>query len=514
VRPGTVVRLALAGTRTDTLRVALTATSAALATGVLLAAATVSAITGSDLENGESEIAAQYANTFLREGNMRFGTVNALLLFAVPILALTAQCIRIGSPGRDRRLAAVRLAGATPRQAVLIAVAETTVSALLGALLAFCALLAARSTLDRPMADGRISWPSDVLPAPGMLIVVIAGVPLIAGLFGALLLRRVIVTPLGVVRRTRTRPPRLWPGLLIIAGVVALAVVQPVTRLLIREGGEMHLVPAEVLVIAVVALAVVGIVAGTGWISYTSGRVLHRFGRGPAALIAARRLIADPWHGSRSSAALLAGIVVGAGVLAFRAVEVTTFALAGEMNRRAGLTDGSGVGFGEDPAYYLHVYDTVNLAVAAAVVIAVAGVLIALTESVVARGRTDAAMVAAGVPRRTLAAAIAWQALAPLVPAVLLAMTVGVCLVRAVWPEAALEGTAGGSCDGTESQCADPNSPYWHWTTVPAASWPVPVPLQDLAILGAGTFALMLAVVVAGAFLLRTTTHLEELRVG
>ena len=58
--------------------------------------------------------------------------IAALLLLALPVLALAGQCIRLGAPARDRRLAAIRLAGATPRQAVLIAVAETVAAGLLG----------------------------------------------------------------------------------------------------------------------------------------------------------------------------------------------------------------------------------------------------------------------------------------------------------------------------------------------------------------------------------------------
>lgn len=112
MRPGTLVRLALAGNRTDAARVALTALSALMAALVVLAALSVLAIQQPPGASGqESE---QYTNNLLREPGLRGGTAFAMLLLTIPVLALAGQCARLGAPARDRRLAAFRLAGATP----------------------------------------------------------------------------------------------------------------------------------------------------------------------------------------------------------------------------------------------------------------------------------------------------------------------------------------------------------------------------------------------------------------
>ncbi|WP_433230641.1 hypothetical protein ACQP2H_01700 [Micromonospora sp. CA-248260] len=113
MRPGVALRLALAGNRTDTARVVLTALSAALASLAGLAALTVLAIPTPPGGRGSNN-SEQYTNALLREPGLRGGTAVALLLLAVPVLALAGQCVRLGAPARDRRLAAFRLAGATP----------------------------------------------------------------------------------------------------------------------------------------------------------------------------------------------------------------------------------------------------------------------------------------------------------------------------------------------------------------------------------------------------------------
>ena len=90
-----------------------------------------------------------YSADVVAQPGLRPGVVATLLLVALPILALAGQSIRFGSPARDRRLAAIRLAGATPRQAVLIAAGETAASALLGSLAGLGAYFLLRVALDR-----------------------------------------------------------------------------------------------------------------------------------------------------------------------------------------------------------------------------------------------------------------------------------------------------------------------------------------------------------------------------
>ncbi|BCJ43805.1 hypothetical protein GCM10010168_91520 [Actinoplanes ianthinogenes] len=519
MRASILVRLSLAGNRTDRLRTVLTAASGSLAALSLLAAATVAAIHGGgfieDPANPGTSIEApgsqQYASLMLVEAGLRPGVIFALVMLALPVLALAGQCIRLGAPARDRRLAAFRLAGATPGQAVLIAGAETAAASLLGSVLGFVAYLVLRVALDRRTPDGRLPLPTDVLPNPLVIVLILLLVPVLAGAIGVLLMRRVLITPLGVVRRTRERGPRPWPGVLIVLGVVLFApkTLDLLSRwdLLERipgDGGWPEWTPLAVMGAGVLCV-IVGVVVGTGWISYTMGRLLRRYGRGPVTLLAGARLMADPWNGSRTIGALLAAVVFGAGTLGYRA-DLQAIFIAYDRFNAMQPADGGGVGAGGDPEFYYGGIRLVLVAVTLALLVAAGGVLVAFAEGIVARRRTFAAMAASGVPRRKLGAVLFWHTFAPLIPALLLALFSGALLVRTIRTEV----TVGG---GTSETCIDPGC-VPQVVTDPTVVQPVPVPFGPLALLG-GTALLMMALVVgAGMLVLRSSTDLEELRAG
>ncbi|GGL11142.1 FtsX-like permease family protein [Mangrovihabitans endophyticus] len=471
MRPSTLARLALAGSRTDTLRVLLTTASSALATLILLTAAAVAAV---EEAGGSDPVVHRYRPALLAEDGLRPGIVITLVLLALPVLALAGQCVRFGSPARDRRLSAFRLAGATPGQAALIAVTETVVAAMAGSVVGLAVFLVLRWLLDSPNAEGRRVLPTDVLPTAPAIVLAMLVVPVLAGLAAAVLMRKVIITPLGLVRRVRQKPPSVIPGVLLLAGVFGLLIVGFTDKALstvLRHTG-LHLFMA--LGAMVIMLAVAGVLIGTGWISHTTGRLLRRYGRTPATLLAGRQLMADPWSGSRTLSALLATVVIGAAVLAYRSELVSRL--------RASRT-GSGGGPAAPIDFYTNAVDLITVAVSIGIAAAAAGILVTLADGIVARRRTLSALVATGVPRRTLAAATAWQTLAPLVPATLIAVIVGTGLIRATTTSMAQESDVD-----------------------------VPMPIGSLTLLGAGTLIVMTLVVLVSMVFLRMSATAEELR--
>lgn len=190
-----------------------------------------------------------------------------------------------------------------------IAATETGGASSLGTLAGLGIYLGGRELLHRPGADGRLPLPTDVLPPWWALAAVCVGIPLLSALVAAVMLRRVVVTPLGVVRRVRTNRPKPWPGALIMVGLGTTALIVPLQRGFGSLPSEVFLL----LILFALLAATAGTVLGTGWISYRVGRLMHRFARRPAGLIAARRLMADPWNGSRTLAALLGCLVLAGG---------------------------------------------------------------------------------------------------------------------------------------------------------------------------------------------------------
>ncbi|WP_344349108.1 FtsX-like permease family protein [Catellatospora coxensis] len=416
MRPGVLVRLAVAGTRTDRVRVALTIATATLATVMLLVAATVLAV---DVPE------PRYQVVLLNHFDLRQTVAATLLLVSLPVLALAAQAGRIGAPARQRRLAALRLAGATPRQVVTIAAAETGVAAALGAGLGLAACLAGRVLLHQRNPDGRLWLPTDVSPWPWLLVLILVGLPVAAASVAALLLRHMQHSPLGVARAAETPVPKPWPLLFVPLGFAVFAVVET------RDGMSGSVVLRLFFGGAVTAA---GLVLGMAWLSHQAGRLLHRVGRGPATLLAARRLTADPWSGSRTVGVLLVCGLVAGGGLGMRDHYAAQLRIWLRHEPPPELMERVRQGEPIDP-FFASGLKGISLAVGVAAAIAAIGVLTALLEAVAARRRAFATLTAAGVRRRVLAQALLWQAVLPVALMMPAAVLLGAGMVQQILPE-------------------------------------------------------------------------------
>lgn len=304
---GTGLRLAATGGSADGTRIALTALGAAAGTLALLAAVTV-AVTGP----GDGP----YTSALLNESGLHPGIVAALVLLCLPVLAFVGQCARIGAPARDRRLAALRLQGATPADVVRVAAGETGLAAGVGAASGAALYFLLRALLGGPVVatypierqisydNGSIGYvvdtftgaalrlPTDVAPPLPALALVVVAVPVIAGALSALALRRVTLSPFGVVRREQTRPVRVLPALLFLVGTAGLMAFAAVRRLF--QVGQDSPGAVGAVVFLLFLLTAAGLLLGTSALSAGIGQALAtRTGR-PSLLLAGRRLLAAP----------------------------------------------------------------------------------------------------------------------------------------------------------------------------------------------------------------------------
>ncbi|MFF5963327.1 FtsX-like permease family protein [Streptomyces collinus] len=369
-------------------RVTLTATGAALATGFALAAVALASLRGT--------YRVPVAAGLLDQPGTRSGVIVGLLLLLVPVLGFLGQCARIGAVHRDRRLAGLRLAGATPWQVRRIAALETGLACLLGSAVAtvFFVLLLLRQW-DRPTA---LAW-------AGIALVAVA-VPLLGAAAGALALRRVVTSPLGWVRRVAPHTGRV-PGLLFLAGVLLVGLVALLAVLGTSSTAAHRPHAGPPLTMAGVTLAVG---AGAVWLSgataKATGRILAVRARSAATLIAAERLRDDPWSAARTHAAVLLVTVAGTGFMGIRQV-------LGEVVRTGR--------FSAPASYYLTGLDLTGAAIGIAFAITLSGLAVGTAESLATRRRGLAAQAAAGVPQRVLGRALLLETALPLAPATLLA---------------------------------------------------------------------------------------------
>ncbi|WP_030894956.1 FtsX-like permease family protein [Streptomyces sp. NRRL S-474] len=378
-------------------RITLTATGAALATGFALAAVALASLRGGH----QVPVAAG----LLDEPGTRSGVIVGLLLLLVPVLGFLGQCTRIGAVHRDRRLAGLRLAGATPWQVRRIAALETGLACLLGSAVAtVLSVLLLLRQWDRPTA---LAWVGIALAA--------FAVPVLGAAAGALALRRVVTSPLGWVRRVGARGGR-GPGLLFLAGVLLVAILALLTVVTTstaapnRPNGRVPLTMMGV---------VLAVGAGAVWLSgataKATGRILAVRARSAATLIAAERLRDDPWSAARTHAAVLLVTVVGTSFLGIRQV------LSDVLHSTRHLA--------EPASYYTTGLDLTGAAIVVAFAITLSSLAVGTAESLATRRRGLAAQTAAGVPRTVLGRALLLETALPLAPAVLLSglggMTIG-----------------------------------------------------------------------------------------
>ncbi|BBC36318.1 hypothetical protein SGFS_076120 [Streptomyces graminofaciens] len=380
-------------------RVSLTALGAALATGFGMAAAALASLTG--------RYQVPVADGLLDQPSQRSGVILTLLLLLVPVIGLLGQATRVGAVHRDRRLAGLRLAGASPRQVRRIAALETGLACLLGSVVA--ALAAVVVLLGEWRSPSVVAWAGIALVA--------LGVPVLGAMAGVLALRQVVASPLGWVRRTGSRSGRgaaivllAALGLLVVAG---LAAVVNTSRDV--PGGSYTQTPLPIFA----ALLAVGggAILLSGVTAKLTGRLLAARTGNPAVLIAAERLRDDPWSAARTHAAVLMGTVVGSGYLGVRQGLLAELA--------------TGEHFAAPKSFYTTGLDLAGAAVLVGFAITLFGLAVGTAESLATRRRGLAAQVAAGVPHDTLSRALLLETALPLVPAVLTAGTGGLAI--AVW---------------------------------------------------------------------------------
>ncbi|MET7421530.1 FtsX-like permease family protein [Dactylosporangium sp. NPDC005555] len=147
------------------------------------------------------------------------------VVLLMPVAMFVAAATRFGGEQRDRRLAAVRLVGADSGMTRRIASGEAVVSAVLGLAAGAVFFLAGRQVVEYFTVADLSVYGADVRPPLPLLVLLIVAVPAAALAMSLVALRRVVVEPLGVVRRAAARTHRrLWWRLLTpVAGVALLA---------------------------------------------------------------------------------------------------------------------------------------------------------------------------------------------------------------------------------------------------------------------------------------------------
>jgi hypothetical protein len=225
------------------------------------------------------------------------------LAILFPLLIFIGTATRLSAARREERFAAMRLAGATPRQISLIAAVESTVAAVAGVAAGFGLFFLLRVPLASVPFTGTPFFPSDLsLSLPDVALVAL-GVPLAGAIVARLALRRVRITPLGVTRRVTPKAPRAWRVLPLLAGLGVLG--------FIVVHGRPPTTPEQIQVfVPAFLLIMVGLVTAGPWLTLAGARLMARRTGRPGTLIAARRLADNPKAGFRAVSGLVLALFI------------------------------------------------------------------------------------------------------------------------------------------------------------------------------------------------------------
>jgi FtsX-like permease family protein len=223
-----------------------------------------------------------------------------VVVLLIPSLVLVASASRLTAARREKRLAAFRLAGATPAQVTKMVAAETGVAAVVGAVLGVAVgpLFAHLATFV-PWAGG--TWQASDFTLPvGITVALALVIPVLV--IGAAVagLRRVVATPLVATGGHTTKQPKVIRLLILpVAGVLF------VLSLKSDSSGMLPMLLA--LGLLMWSPTLVG-----PWLTSVLGGLFVRAWRRPAALLAGRRLRDDPKAAYRASAGVVLAAFAGA----------------------------------------------------------------------------------------------------------------------------------------------------------------------------------------------------------
>lgn len=421
---GLVLRLAVGTGRTAAARLGLVVLGTALAAALLLAATGVAGLERSDfgllgsvsqtaLDDGTVLVDDDPGSTgplrsaYLVEPGLRRGVVLGIVLCVVPLLVLVAVASRVAARRRDERLAGLRLAGAGGPTVRLLAALDTAVGAVAGSVVGVLLFLLVRA-VTVATADGELRALAEratpgILPALGVLFLLVLGTVAAA----MLALRALRITPLGVARRAPRRRPRPWGLLLLLAGLAAFA--------LTLGQGPGDGATEDVLLGLSLATSMVGLVTCGPWLTSLTGRLTSRLARGPALLLAGRRLEDEP----RAQARAMSAVVL--------VVLAATIAVVVLQEFEAGGADDAFY-----DAFYVDGFRLAAIGMVFSLFVGACGLLVTTVEGLLERRRTLVAMSAAGVSRAVLRRATLAQVALPVLPAAALAVLTGLALSAAL----------------------------------------------------------------------------------
>jgi hypothetical protein len=239
---------------------------------------------------------------------LKFVLVGGAVALLLPVLILIATASRLSAVRREERFASMRLVGATPRQISTISAVEAVIASLAGVIIGFGLFLALRPLLYHVPFTGAPFQQGDLSLHTVDYVLAVLGVPVAAVVSARLALHRVQISPLGVTRRVRKRPPGIARIIPLLAGIGFLAYFD--------AAGKPGAVGSQLLELLVgFVLLIVGLVLAGPWFTTAGSRIMAKRANRPATLIAGRHLLDNPKAAFRFVSGLVIALFVASAAI-------------------------------------------------------------------------------------------------------------------------------------------------------------------------------------------------------
>ncbi|MFI9381330.1 FtsX-like permease family protein [Kutzneria sp. NPDC052558] len=228
-----------------------------------------------------------------------------MVVLIVPCLVLVASAARLTATRRERRLAALRMAGATPAQVIAMTAVETVIGAVLGSVIAVIAAEPlSHVTALIPWGSG--TWlPGDFTSGPLFVGFIAVLAPVLVVGAAVLGLRRVVDRPLTAAAESSRRKVSTAR----LLGLIAAGCVFAFGMRIAMRGSGLDRFTTVLVGLGGVALALV--LAGPVVTSLVGRYFVARW-RKPSTLLAGRRLLGDPVAAFRAAAGVVVAVFASA----------------------------------------------------------------------------------------------------------------------------------------------------------------------------------------------------------
>lgn len=244
---------------------------------------------------------AVYASSYLMLA------IFACILLVVPFVALAGSAARLAASRRDQRLAALRLAGATQGQVVAMTALDAVGQALVGAIFGILGYLGIIPAIMLLRFQNRPFSFAELWLGPWPLLATALGVTLLALVSALATLRRVAITPLGVMARQSQQLPTVWRAVIFVAALVVAFLALGNMQLFAGLGSGV-VVYAIAFGFIALPFALVNLIGS--WLVTARVRAKARHPKDAATMIAVRRILDNPKRAWRNVSGIALAVFI------------------------------------------------------------------------------------------------------------------------------------------------------------------------------------------------------------